>query len=185
MPGNAVTVKINDSDNLEWYIGDSRMAELIGVLSAIGVHRKGGVELKVERVTKFRPLLSLHGMLRVARVEEPPSVVFVMLARPETCSEGVRYVTEVGDLLGQDGETREIGMEIEQFVRMKKLPQELQEAVWEALDEQSQPKITHPDTHLELFLEERSNGREDERLNETLDEIQKELQDEEGKAKEE
>lgn len=34
MPGNII--RINNSDNLEWYIGDSRMEDLIAFLDLIG-----------------------------------------------------------------------------------------------------------------------------------------------------
>ena len=36
MPGN--TVKINDCDHLEWYVGDKQMPALVTFLDSIGIH---------------------------------------------------------------------------------------------------------------------------------------------------
>lgn len=38
MPGN--TIKINNSDKLEWYVGDSKMPELIKYLEKNGIKQK-------------------------------------------------------------------------------------------------------------------------------------------------
>ena len=39
MPGNSVV--INDSKDLNWYVGDSKMEELIKYLDKIGLRGKG------------------------------------------------------------------------------------------------------------------------------------------------
>ena len=38
MPGN--TVKINNSDDLEWYVGDSKMEQVIALLDEVGIREK-------------------------------------------------------------------------------------------------------------------------------------------------
>lgn len=40
MPGN--TVKINNSKNFEWYIGDSKMEDLINFLNKNGLKENNG-----------------------------------------------------------------------------------------------------------------------------------------------
>lgn len=37
MPGNTITVKLNNSEELEWYVGDSRIDLVIGLLNWLGV----------------------------------------------------------------------------------------------------------------------------------------------------
>ena len=46
MPGNVVT--INSSKNLEWYVGDSKMEELISWLNENGIKEKAKEEVKKE-----------------------------------------------------------------------------------------------------------------------------------------
>jgi len=51
MPGNII--KINNFDELEWYVGDSKMKKLIKYLDKIGFKRKKET-CEVREVTKIK-----------------------------------------------------------------------------------------------------------------------------------